>query len=148
MNYLKYMISQSSPKAARRAAPLAVLAVLAGVFCLAPSWAQGPEGENPPGNSNADYRDGRGMRDRGREHLILGICVGETLAQQGVTYPTDGTPPDSTTQTAVKAAIQTCQAELRGGPSPSPSAVPTEIPTPLPTAPVSTGTPAPSSSGS
>jgi hypothetical protein len=82
------------------------------------------------------YRVDGGLRDWQRRHadshsgFILGTCVGQALAQQGVALPVPerGQAPtqlDATTKADVQAAIQSCIAEMEGnGASPSPSPSP------------------------
>jgi hypothetical protein len=59
---------------------------------------------------------------------MMGVCVGQNLAQQGVTLPapTPGVKPspNPTIRAAFKAAIESCRAEF-GHPSNSPTPAPT-----------------------
>jgi hypothetical protein len=81
----------------------------------------------------------------GRESFVMGVCVGQTLAQRGVTLPMPepGRPPalDSSQEEAMQSAVETCRASMSGrsmqSPTPAPTAAPTSVP---PTAPVTSPT--------
>ena len=96
-------------------------------------------------------RSGEWQRHHYESHrqFTLGICVGQTLAQQGVVFPPPqpDQPPtlDSTTLTALQSAEQTCRAEMDGTAS-APSPVPSASPTPVPSGTGSVPSPAPSPS--
>jgi hypothetical protein len=80
--------------------------------------------------------------------FLLGVCVGQTLAQQGLTLPEpqpgqQPQPLDPNTQAALKSAIQTCRAQrtsATGTPAPLPSQAPTSPGGPAQPAPVPTAT--------
>ena len=84
--------------------------------------------------------DREGQRDeqrRDHEELRLGICVGQTLSQQGITIPAlepgqTLSSLDSTTLDALEAAITTCKADMTGAPQPTSSTPPALTPTPTP----------------
>ena len=88
----------------------------------------------------------RGGRYLSHNQFELGICVGQTLAEQGVTlaFPQPGQPPslDSNTQAALQGAVQTCRTQMYGNgaspiPAPSSSSVPiTGTPTTTPSSPI------------
>jgi hypothetical protein len=73
---------------------------------------------------------GGGMRGPDpRQEFVLGACVGQILAQQGVTLSVSQLeqPPeslDAPTEGDLKAAVESCRTELQGGASPSPSPSP------------------------
>jgi hypothetical protein len=66
------------------------------------------------------------------DSFAFGVCVGQTLATQGVTLPTPtpGSPYlSSSDQQSVESAAQTCREEFRGTePSPEPSTEPSATP--------------------
>jgi len=66
----------------------------------------------------------------------LGICVGQTLAQQGIIIPDPqpGQPQqnDSSLKAALKQARESCSAKLFPKPSPAPAATPAPSPAPAP----------------
>ena len=74
--------------------------------------------------------------------LLLGICVGEALSQQGISMPPLETVEslaslDSSTQAAIQSALDTCQSPPSGvnpiaSPVPSPVIVPPPTPSPSP----------------
>ena len=113
-------------------------------------------------DSTYEGRDHEQHRHHGEQgQFKLGICVGQSLARQGIILPepSNGQPPsqeESSTQSAIDAAIQTCRDQMDGSPSsptPSPSpdasSVPSESPTPIPTqsgSPVGTASPTPAPS--
>ena len=109
------------------------------------------------GDSNrSDDRSGeewQGPRHRSDGPFMQGICVGQALAQQGLTVPAPqtGQPPvlDATLQAALQSAEQTCLAQLNGGGgSPTPSPVPSTSSSPAPaptTSPGPTSNPTPTS---
>lgn len=114
-------------------------------------------------DSTYEGRDHEQHRHHGEQgQFKLGICVGQSLARQGIILPepSPGQPPsqdDPSTQSAIDAAIQTCRDQMDGGsssptasptasPSPDVSPVPSESPTPIPTqseSPVGTASPTP-----
>lgn len=131
---------------------------LFGLFALA---AFAFADENP--HMGGETRDHEG-RDRYLSHghggFGLGVCVGQTLASQGVTIPAP-TPgqsylqtQDPTVQDAIDSAVQTCRAEFSGStpsgtpsqaPSGAPSVAPTVAPSQAPSAVAPSGTSANSS---
>jgi hypothetical protein len=111
------------------------------------------------GNENGRWAPEFHGRDAhaARRGFFLGICVGQTLAQQGISLPVpqpgESPSPDSTNEAAVKAAVESCRAEMHGTQaSPSPSGEPTTTPSTTSSgdgtnpAPTSTTLPAPSNS--
>ncbi len=80
----------------------------------------------------------RGRRDSERDSLMLGICAGQALAQQGISVPvpqpsSTGEPDtlDATTESAIQSAIESCRSQIEGGgtePSPTPSSTVTPAP--------------------
>jgi hypothetical protein len=107
--------------------------------------------ENNNGNNNSGHESERWApefhgRDShaSRRGYFLGVCVGQTLAQQGISVPVPqpGEKPtfDATTEAAMKSAAEACRSEMQGTTaSPSPSGAPSTTP--------STGTsPAPTES--
>jgi hypothetical protein len=114
---------------------IASLAAVLGASLLA-SAEDNPNGEEQPAHREPYLHHGRGG-------FMTGVCVGQALAQQGVTI-TPGSDPrtwDQGTQSEFKAAVETCRSEERGSPSPGPSAAPSAAPSAEPsTAPAPTGT--------
>jgi hypothetical protein len=113
-------------------------------------------------SSSADENNNSGQAERwapefhgrdahaSRRGYFLGVCVGQTLAQQGISVPVPqpGEKPtlDSTTEAAMKAAAESCRAEMQGTTaSPSPSGAPSTTPStgtsPAPTTGTVTPTP-------
>lgn len=82
----------------------------------------------------SSFADGR--HDRTRLDFELGICVGQTLADQGTVLPapTQGERYlNATDEQAIETAIETCRDEFRGmEPSPTPSESPTQLPSTAP----------------
>jgi hypothetical protein len=79
-------------------------------------------------------------RSEKQKDFALGLCAGQALAQQGITVPPPKhgerpQPMDPNTQAALKSAVETCRAEMRGAsptPAPSPSAIPSTAPSVAP----------------
>jgi hypothetical protein len=67
------------------------------------------------GYSSTTFAQDKG---RGFKKFHRGVCVGQTLAQEGIILPPHqpGQRPawDATTKAAFKAAIQTCRAQYKG----------------------------------
>jgi hypothetical protein len=59
----------------------------------------------------------------------MGVCVGQTLAQQGINLPVPqpgkANALDETQQAALRSAVESCKAEMFGQGNPQPSASPT-----------------------
>jgi hypothetical protein len=102
---------------------------------------------NSNGESNRSHRGEvyHHRRERGgRQNFVMGMCVGQTLAQRGVMLPMPepGKPPqlDESQKDALHGAIETCRASMSGRASPTPaptsvpSAVPSAVPAPVPSA--------------
>lgn len=73
----------------------------------------------------------------GREAFMMGVCVGQTLAQQGITLPMPeaGKPPalDPSQREAIHDAAESCRASMSGRPMQTPTPEPTPAPTASPT---------------
>lgn len=100
--------------------------------------------ENP--HMGADARGHDRYLSHGRGGFALGVCVGQTLASQGIVIPAPapGQPylqtADTTVQDAMDAAVQTCRAEFSGStPSGTPSGAPSLAPSQAPSAVVPPG---------
>ena len=82
----------------------------------------------------SSFADGR--RDRTRLDFELGVCVGQTLADQGTVLPapTQGERYlNASDKQAIETAIETCREEFRGTePSPTPSESPSQAPLAVP----------------
>jgi hypothetical protein len=90
----------------------------------------------PQQRGRREWKARRKLRNR----FELGVCVGQTLAQEGIVLPAPerGKRPqfDEATKTAFREAFKTCREELRGDePTPAPSASPEPSPSigPAPT---------------
>ncbi|MFL5814306.1 MAG: hypothetical protein ACJ763_12065, partial [Bdellovibrionia bacterium] len=116
----------------------AALTVVAAMSLSGPVFAQ-----DQNSNSNGDtHRSRHGSsyhhhRERsGRENFVMGMCVGQTLAQRGVTLPMPepGKPPqlDASQEDAFQGAIETCRASMSGraSPTPGPTSAPSSAPSP------------------
>ena len=108
-----------------------LLSIFGGALMLG-HLAQAYEGES---RGREDWQVRRHERQR---QFALGVCVGQTLAQQGVTLPVQpmGQRPslDSTTQAALQNAVQSCRSQMQGnGASPTPSPMPSSTPAPTET---------------
>ena len=92
------------------------------------------------GGGNNERRRDREERGGGFNELKLGICVGQTLSQQGIILALEPgqslSSLDSTTLDAIEAAVTTCREPTNPTPTPSPTPIvtpPTASPTPAPT---------------
>jgi hypothetical protein len=132
---------------------LALVALLGAAAVTVPSAARSDDygGYRDRDRGRFGYDD---YRYDGRRHpawgFKMGVCVGQALAQAGVTLPAEqpGTAPspDPTTEAAFKAAIQQCRAQFNGtSASPTPVSTATPAPTDVP---VTDPTPTPSASSS
>jgi len=90
---------------------------LTGCLSLTPAFADGTTSTEFRGEhrSRTFHRDRRDV-NQSRRAFRIGVCVGEALAAQGVSLPTDrSTETDEATKTAVKAAITQCKTSLSSG---------------------------------
>jgi hypothetical protein len=83
---------------------------------------------------DGDRRERKERREL-RTRFELGVCVGQTLAQEGIVLPAPkrGERPkfDEATQKAFREAFKSCREELkRNEPAPNPSASPEPEPSP------------------
>ena len=100
---------------------------------------------DPTSAQPSPMRDKRFFERRKNKRIYeLGMCVGQTLAKQGVYFSdvasgaTTGTAEDL--KTAIKAARQTCEEQNQVSPSASPTPTPDPSASPSPT-PTATSTP-------
>src|SRR5258708_4829098 len=97
-----------------------VIGLVAGIFAAHFASAHG----------NGDWKHGK----HGRGGFMVGVCVGQTLAQQGIILPapTPGQRPnlDAATQAAFKAAVDSCRATFKAaGKGSAPQTAPAAPPT-------------------
>jgi len=119
----------------------AALTMLASLLISGAAWAQGSSSSDRNEEANEMHRGwAYNHHERGgREGFIMGVCVGQTLAQQGVTIPNPepGKRPElnQAQRDAMKSATESCRASMSGrGTLITPTAAPAPIVTLAPTA--------------
>jgi hypothetical protein len=105
-----HFFEEVSVKKSLAAPALATICLALG--CSISAFAQdATTNTNPPTSTPPAHRHHR------HGGLRLGVCIGQTLAQQGIILPphTPGQKPDPATKAAFKAAMQTCRAKKPAG---------------------------------